>query len=481
VSDKDKTRKSSDPDGVSDAETIESSATSDIVSDGAETQADFSDSAETAEKEPQAGESIPRNTETTSGDPVLGDDTDPRADDTLDDFDDSIAADEPTDYDTLHEDVQSPDESAILPPVAQQIVRETTIERRAGFFPTLIGGVLAAVIGFAMARYVVPEGWPFPGVPQQEDPFRANTQAALAELNARIDERAAATTAVQDSVAAIDLVPLDQGIADLRDALDVAQAGVVANSDDLTALAERTIVLTDELETLAKRPIADSVSRESIAAYETELERLRASMAEQRAVIEQSIEVEKQNMQRIAAEATQMEERADAANRLAAARSAMTRVRASLETGTPYAAVLADLASHADQPIGDALRASADTGVTTFATLRDDFPDAARAALAAARSTGTDGGDEAGLGGFLREQFQSRSITPQEGDSANAILSRAQVAVDAGDLGAALTELQALPDAAKAETQGWINAATTRDAAIAEADALAQSLNQEQG
>ena len=62
------------------------------------------------------------------------------------------------------------------------------------------------------------------------------------------------------------------------------------------------------------------------------------------------------------------------------------------------------------------------------------------------------------------------ALAPREGDSADAVLSRAEAALRAGDVGTALTELEALPEAGSAEMQVWIAPAQERVAAV---DALA--------
>ena len=49
----------------------------------------------------------------------------------------------------------------------------------------------------------------------------------------------------------------------------------------------------------------------------------------------------------------------------------------------------------------------------------------------------------------------------------DAILSRAEAALDAGDLRSALTELEALPDDAASAIADWREAAETRAAAVA--------------
>ncbi len=88
--------------------------------------------------------------------------------------------------------------------------------RSSGFAGMLTGGILAAIIGFGLARFVVPEGWPMGGnsatadaVSQQGETLKA-LQAEVArvsdELNARPDA-AAVSALVAQSGAAAELEP----------------------------------------------------------------------------------------------------------------------------------------------------------------------------------------------------------------------------------------------------------------------------------
>jgi hypothetical protein len=108
--------------------------------------------------------------------------------------------------------------------------------------------------------------------------------------------------------------------------------------------------------------------------------------------------------------------------------------------------------------------------------LQDSFPDAARAGLAAARAEIPES-EVAGITGFFKRQLNVRSVTPREGSDPDAILSRAQAAVRVGDLTTALTEMEALPEAARTAMSDWLEAATARKAAQDAARELADSLN----
>jgi hypothetical protein len=55
-----------------------------------------------------------------------------------------------------------------------------------------------------------------------------------------------------------------------------------------------------------------------------------------------------------------------------------------------------------------------------------------------------------------------RSLTPQKGNSADAILSRAQAAVSNGELRVALKEIGNLPEVGQITLQGWSTVAKAR-------------------
>ena len=124
----------------------------------------------------------------------------------------------------------------------------------------------------------------------------------------------------------------------------------------------------------------------------------------------------------------------------------------------PFARLMCSSVSYsAASSVPPVLAEAAAEGVTPLVVLIETYPDAARAALAVAREgqTGT-------ITGFLQTQLGARSVTPRDGEDADAILSRAEAAVGEGRLGDALTELSALPDPAKAAMADWLAAAQAR-------------------
>ncbi|MFV2003443.1 MAG: COG4223 family protein, partial [Paracoccaceae bacterium] len=112
-------------------------------------------------------------------------------------------------------------------------------------------------------------------------------------------------------------------------------------------------------------------------------------------------------------------------------------------------------------------------GVATLADLQTTYPEAARGALNAAVRADVAAGRTGRLAGFLRTQLGTRSLEPREGDDADAVLSRAEAALVAGDLAAALGELQGLPEAGSASIAAWVARAGARQQALNSVAALA--------
>lgn len=341
---------------------------------------------------------------------------------------------------------------------AEHPAREVVV-KRGGFVPALLGGILAAVLGFAAARYVVPEGWPFPGAATPG--FQETTQAALGEQAARIEALRADLAAAEP-----DLSPVEERIGDLES----RSSEVAARLDDLSGtLGGRLSEIESRLTEIEKAPMEAALSQEAIEAYEQELQSLMDQVAAQRAEIEE-----------IASEATSRDRQAAVAARRAEVLAALARITTAIDAGEPYAEALADLADAMEEPVPDGLQAGAQDGVPTRAELDSGFAPAARDALAAARDADAPPEDPADrFGAFLREQLGARSVAPREGDDADAVLSRAEAALRRGDLGAALDELAALPEPAQAELADWVTAARSRLAAVQAAERLNDTLNEE--
>ncbi len=308
-----------------------------------------------------------------------------------------------------------------------------------GFLALLLGGLLAGVIGFALATLTAP------AADTSLADELASQGAALDALEARV------ASAPQTDLSAIEAA---------QDTL----AGDIAKLQ--TALSD----INARIDDLSSRPASagGTVTVDS-ADVQAEIEALRAQITDMTGAAETELAEAR-------AAAAAIEENAAAAARDAAGRAALARVQTGLESGAPIGAALGDLEEAMGTAAPDALLAVQD-GVPTLAALQDEFPEVARAALATARSEGVAGEETSGFGAFIRNQLDVRSTTPQEGDSADAILSRAEAAVRGGRLSDALAEISALPEVARGAMSEWLTKAEQRADAIAAVDMLSTSLS----
>jgi hypothetical protein len=288
------------------------------------------------------------------------------------------------------------------------------------FMPLVLGGLVAGVIGFAVATFTAPAA----------DTTLASQVAAQSGTISALSDRI-------DGIPATDLSAIEAQIVDLE---------------------ARIAALEAQPAPVAAAPSGD------VAGVAADMDALRAQIAEMTAAAQTELA------------AARAEADAVSAARNAAGRAALARVQVALESGAPIGAALTDLedAIGADAP--SALVAAHD-GVPTLASLQQEFPEAARAALATARSEGVAGEQTTGLGAFLRTQLDVRSTAPREGDGADAVLSRAEDAIRNGRLSDALAEISALPEVARAEMSGWLAQAELRASAVDAVEILSTSLS----
>ena len=306
------------------------------------------------------------------------------------------------------------------------------------FLPLLLGGVAAGAIGYGIATF-------YP-------------------LNTGSDELGTRLAALEAQLAAtpeVDFSGIEAQISDTAAQTNGQIENVAAS------LGGQLSSLETRLSDIEKTPNADgTLSETAVAAYQQELEALRAELtAQQEAVMTVAAQTE--------AELAAAREEAIATAQAATSRAVLNRVSEAVETGAPFADALAELES-ADLPI--ALTNAAEAGVTTTAELTDAFPAAARAALATARSEGVSD-DAGGIGGFLRSQFDVRSTAPQEGPGPDAVLSRAEAAIKEGRVADSLAEIETLPEVVRAEMTDWTALATERAHVLDAISTLSETYN----
>ncbi|WP_062560324.1 COG4223 family protein [Paracoccus aminovorans] len=345
--------------------------------------------------------------------------------------------------------------------------------RKAGFMPTLLGGVIAAGLGAAATWWAIPhlpEAWrpPAEQAPNEAALAAARdaaTEAARTEIQAQGDAFAkrageagadAARQALADAgpdpealkAQAEKLAALEKTVSELEARPAVTpvvsgedSAGLQQLLDDVNGRLAAQQARIDEL---AARGTVDPALAERMQGFAAQAEALQDQIASAAAEAEKRISAAQ-------SQASALQESADAANRRAQAATAAAVLQAAIETGGPRDQALADL-----QAAGIEAPAVLTGDVPTLEQLRADFPAAAREGLAASiKQAPQDGGALGAIGDFLRVQTGARSVEPRAGDDPDAILSRADAAVKAGDVKGALAEIAALPQAGQDAMSAW--------------------------
>jgi hypothetical protein len=330
------------------------------------------------------------------------------------------------------------------------------VEKRGGFGAALLGGVLAAGLGFVVGQGNLLSGV-LPASLQRPIVDLTPLETAQATLKSDVSELQAWRLDTQT----VDLSPLETRLTALETAADDAKArlNLLAGAQDVS---EQLAALSARVNALEARPLTTGASADALAAFEAQLAKVRENLSAQQDEVTAMV-----------AEAQAMEQASAEAARIASAQGVVGRLIAALDAGQPFGSLLRELSVlQVDAPA--VLAGTADAGVATQAALRDGFAPAARAALRDAREENKAVG---GLLDYVNRHLGARSVAPREGSDADAVLSRAEAAVRIGQLQLALSELSALPEAAKPAIAAWETAAQKRLSAMAAAQALSQSLN----
>ena len=353
-------------------------------------------------------------------------------------------------------------------PGEAQVLSTAPVSRASGpsFLLMLLGGFLAGAIGYLAAYYTdfslfgtsddvelmiaaheerLDQIETALGGPDETSARLSSSEEGIARLQQAVSQLGQGYTGLEERLAGIEgnlsgLEPTaDPGVAaeDLQNVESAAQA----RSDELS---QQVAALRARLDGLVQEMNADTGPSQEVQALQERVETLTQQLSEQDAAIAD------------AREAALREARS------AAVAGAIAEVRAAVESGAPFADALGTLQSANTVEVPETLSGVAPSGVATLAGLQERFPDAARAAFDAALSETAGDGPLDRFGAFLKAQTGARSLGEREGDSADAVLSRAEARISEGDLGAALSELEALPEAGRSAMSDWIDAARTR-------------------
>ena len=251
---------------------------------------------------------------------------------------------------------------------------------------------------------------------------------------------------------------LSEGISENRQILDKQMPfGIVLQTlkDQLRVVEVNVDKMTKRILILEGKLSDKAVSESVMDTYNNEAVALKSSIQAQIAQVD-----------KLLAEASSKEKKAVEISNTTKVRIALAEVKTALEKGMPFVSELNAFATLTGQDVPLKLSELANSGAVTIAELSAQFPSFARRALIAHRGSLSENGLSSGFVNFLKSQFQARSVSPKDGNDADAILSRAEDALRQGNLANALEELSELTAPAKEEMVEWSNQAMERLAAM---------------
>lgn len=374
-----------------------------------------------------------------------------------------------------------------VPPIAPPPAPESP-RRSGGALGAILGGVVAAAIGFGLAQ-LVPQGWPFGPSVQVTD-----------SLSQRLDTAEAALSALKTQVAALDksvkaTEEQAASAAGLGAKISAAQAQVAALKTELqkgqNGLDQSLKSLEGRVAALEKMPQASGTGAPAsaassapaagapdaaaLASLSAQIEAQRKASADLAAQIKSVGDKASAGIAEAEKQAQQMKADAEATAKAALARAALTRVQTALDLGGSFAPALAELRAQGAK-VPAALTNTAEAGVPTRADLLRAYPAAARAALDASIKATMGSGVMDRIGAFLKTQTGLRSLKPRQGSGPDAILSRVEADLRDGKLAEAVKETDALPVVGQSAMADWLTMANARLQALQAVDALAKSL-----
>jgi uroporphyrinogen-III synthase len=295
-----------------------------------------------------------------------------------------------------------------------------------------------------------------------------SAQTTLKALAARPADAPGAAPGVDQGDAARQIAVLLERL-DRLERRDAQSAGATAN------LAEKVEVVRQlaELETRLRAEMAratgtDSGARDAAAQARARADAIEKEIAARLDAVAKETAVKIEGLNRDIAARTDGDQRALTSSRGAAVIGVAARLRQALEAGGPFTSsleMLAPLAAGDPQiaAMRDELAKAAPTGVTPVRVLAGEFPAMARAVIAA------DHADDSfwqRVLGKLKSIVSIRRVGENtKGMEPDAILARAEAAVNAGDLGRAVGEIKQLSGAAAPPAAAWLISAEAHLAA----------------
>ena len=327
------------------------------------------------------------------------------------------------------ETVPADSEGAMEADGAQASPKGVELKLQLYLIPMFLGGLSAGAIGFCIA--ILP------------DYFNSNDQLSSLLLDQKEihDQIISLSVTVSELRNAGPPVNFSKELDPLRVSLSKLSADIMVRS---SAQEKEITVLKERIHLLENRPLNGGVSASVIQNYERELIQIRAE-------IEAVANKAAGDFEQAQGGAAMLEVAAQAISQENVAASALIGIEAAISKGTGYSVLLEELKATLGLNLPEVLSANAQLGVVSLNKLQDEFPKLARVSLQAARREG----EGTGFGAFLKAQLGIRSLSPREGNSPDAVLSRAEAAVSVGNLELALAELIDLPKSGQPVLQDW--------------------------
>ncbi len=262
---------------------------------------------------------------------------------------------------------------------------------------------------------------------------------------------------VEEGPAEIATITADPGV--LAAAGETSQAALPEAAQATAATAAKVIssdaVLAGQLETIKDDVKADLMAE--VAADKRQLTRQGEEIDQLRQELGTALAEQDKRAEQLEARLNTLQRRdVAAATKQAALSLAVTNLQRQMASGRPFAEQLRVLEQLAPGTAGIRdLRPFAETGLPNLSSLRLGYADAARKALAAAKR-GDAEGPLAKLAANLSGLFSVRRVGLVEGDNPSAIISRAEVSLEEGDLYACLKELGGLEGEAARAMTDWM-------------------------
>lgn len=347
---------------------------------------------------------------------------------------------------------------------------------------TALGALLVLLAGGGLALWLAPKlaphlpagaaAWVSP-VDQQVAGLQGEVAGLKAQLGdgktiaSQVDAATAGlATRLDGEIAALKSSMGDSDLTTLRQQLDRTEAAVQGQAAELGSLTQQ---LTG----------ASGGGSGEIDVYRGQLDGLRAemgSLSDKVAALATRIDevgaAASRQIETAQAKVAEVQAQADTA----ALQADLAEIKAAAASGQPFAAPLDRLAGAPGINVPAPLSAAAKVGIPSMAQLRAGFADAAHQAIRASIVAGAGDGLMARAGAFLRAEVATRSLTPQEGRSPDAVLSRMEDKLRNDDLAGAIADAAQLPSEAQAAMAGWLDAARLRQGAEVGIDTLSADL-----